>query len=573
MSPAARWPAADRFCDAVDAINAWTGLVCGFAIAVVTAVVIWEVVARGAFGHPAVWANETTVYLSAVAYLVVAAMPCSTAAMFRIDVIYERLAPRTRAKLDLFTFVFFVLYAGTLVWIGWEMAWASVQQGETTGTPWNPPIWPVKLAIPVAGLLLLLQGVANLLRDLGSPRRARRNEHRAAQPAVRGGVRRRAADGLPLAFATGAVAVVFALFLFGVPGLTLIISRVFTLMGNYVLVSVPLFIFMACILERAGVAEAIFRTVYVWSGRLRGGLAVAVIISCALMAAMVGVIGAEIVTMGVVALPAMPLARLQEGPRARLHLRRGRARDADPAERGADHVGPDRRRLDRPALHGRHRAGLAAGRAVHRLHRDALPSAAGDRAAAERRGARDSVRREGRDAEGARPADAGGVQRPRLALSRLGDPDRGGGRRRDRGDGRGGGESPHDLANLKIALADTAKVSAMLYWLFFGSSALIGVYTLRGRHQADPGHDDRAAGEPDRGHFIAMQIVWIILGCFIDWIGILLLTAPIFVPVAAALGFDLVWLGVLFCMNMQISYISPPFGPAAFYLKGVTPKT
>ena len=79
----------------------------------------------------------------------------------------------------------------------------------------------------------------------------------------------------------------------------------YTLMGNYVLVSVPLFIFMACILERAGIAEAIFRAVHVWAGRLRGGLAVAVIISCALMAAMVGVIGAEIVTMGVVALPAM----------------------------------------------------------------------------------------------------------------------------------------------------------------------------------------------------------------------------------------------------------------------------
>ena len=58
--------------------------------------------------------------------------------------------------------------------------------------------------------------------------------------------------GVPLAFATGAVAVVFAYALFGLPGLTLVISRVFTLMGNYVLVSVPLFIFMACILERAG---------------------------------------------------------------------------------------------------------------------------------------------------------------------------------------------------------------------------------------------------------------------------------------------------------------------------------
>ena len=111
--------------------------------------------------------------------------------------------------------------------------------------------------------------------------------------------------GVPLAFATGAVAVVFAYALFGLPGLTLVISRVFTLMGNYVLVSVPLFIFMACILERAGVADAIFRAVHVWFGGVPGGLAVAVIFSCALMATMVGVIGAEIVTMGVIALPAM----------------------------------------------------------------------------------------------------------------------------------------------------------------------------------------------------------------------------------------------------------------------------
>ena len=73
------------------------------------------------------------------------------------------------------------------------------------------------------------------------------------------------------------------------------------------------------------------------------------------------------------------------------------------------------------------------------------------------------------------------------------------------------------------------------------------------------------------GVVLVVQVIWIILGCFLDWIGILLLTAPIFVPVIAGFGYDLVWLGVLFCLNMQISYISPPFGPAAFYLKGVTP--
>ena len=110
----------------------------------------------------------------------------------------------------------------------------------------------------------------------------------------------------------------------------------------------------------------------------------------------------------------------------------------------------------------------------------------------------------------------------------------------------------------------------MLYWLFFGSSALIGVYTLAGGTRLI---QDTMTSLPLEPIYIIImfQFIWIILGCFIDWIGILFLTAPIFVPIAEKLGFDLVWLGVLFCLNMQISYISPPFGPAAFYLKGVTP--
>ena len=68
-----------------------------------------------------------------------------------------------------------------------------------------------------------------------------------------------------------------------------------------------------------------------------------------------------------------------------------------------------------------------------------------------------------------------------------------------------------------------------------------------------------------------MMAVLIVLGMFMDWIGVLLLTMPIFVPVVVALGFDPIWFGVIFCMNMQISYMTPPFGPAAFYLKGVAP--
>jgi len=68
-----------------------------------------------------------------------------------------------------------------------------------------------------------------------------------------------------------------------------------------------------------------------------------------------------------------------------------------------------------------------------------------------------------------------------------------------------------------------------------------------------------------------MMLILVVLGFFIDWIGIMLLTMPIFVPIIIAMGYSPIWFGILFCMNMQISYLSPPFGPAAFYLKGVAP--
>ncbi|MBI3371257.1 MAG: TRAP transporter large permease subunit [Betaproteobacteria bacterium] len=377
--------------------------------------------------------------------------------------------------------------------------------------------------------------------------------------------------GLPLAFATGAVAVVFTYALFGEPGLTLIISRVFTLMGNYVLVSVPLFIFMACILERAGIAEAIFRAVHVWAGRLRGGLAVAVIISCALMAAMVGVIGAEIVTMGVVALPAM----LSRGYKKDLAL-------------GCICAGGGLATLIPPSVvfimwgltagvsigqlymagvvPGLLLAGLYIVYIIVRCHlQPGIAPAATEEELSISLGEKLALLKElvlpslvafsvlGSLYYGwATPTEAAGVG----VLGAL---------------FAAGVNRKLSWKNLKVAVRDTTNVTVMLYWLFFGSSALIGVYTLAGGTKLI---QDTMTALPvgPLGVMLIIQLIWIVLGCFIDWIGILLLTAPIFVPVATALGFDLVWLGVLFCMNMQISYISPPFGPAAFYLKGVTPK-
>src|SRR5438094_7234505 len=111
--------------------------------------------------------------------------------------------------------------------------------------------------------------------------------------------------GLPMAFCTGSLAVVF-LFLFGNSAiLNMMPSRIFPFMTDYQLSAVPLFIFMAAMLERAGIIEELFDAIYEWLGALKGGLASATVLACTALAAMVGVVGATEVTMGMIALPAM----------------------------------------------------------------------------------------------------------------------------------------------------------------------------------------------------------------------------------------------------------------------------
>lgn len=376
--------------------------------------------------------------------------------------------------------------------------------------------------------------------------------------------------GVPIAFATGAVAVVFGVWLFDFNTLNLIVSRVFTLMGNQILVSVPLFILMAMVLEKAGIAEDIFKAAYVWSGRIRGGLAVAVIISCALMAAMVGVIGAEIVTMGVVALPAM----LKRGYGKSLAL-------------GSICAGGGLATLIPPSvvlimyalttgtsIGQLYMAGILPGLmlagfyiiyviTISYLKPEIAPAAPPEEINIpfmEKVGYLKKLVLPGAVAFGvlgslymgiATPTEAAGIGVAGAVVAaavnrRL------------------------TFANISGAIVETTKVTCMLYWLFFGASALIGIYTIAGGTQY---LKDLIAGLPigKWGILLVVNLIWIILGCIIDWIGILLLTAPIFVPVLVSLGFDPIWIGVIFCMNMQISYISPPFGPAAFYLKGAAP--
>jgi tripartite ATP-independent transporter DctM subunit len=118
----------------------------------------------------------------------------------------------------------------------------------------------------------------------------------------------------------------------------------------------------------------------------------------------------------------------------------------------------------------------------------------------------------------------------------------------------------------------TLRICGMIMWIVFGATALIGVYNFFGG-AAYVTSAINGLDWPPVAILIVMMLILFVLGMFMDWIGILLLTMPIFVPIIVGFGYDPIWFGVLFTLNMQMSYLTPPFGPAAFYLKGVAPDT
>jgi tripartite ATP-independent transporter DctM subunit len=139
------------------------------------------------------------------------------------------------------------------------------------------------------------------------------------------------------------------------------------------------------------------------------------------------------------------------------------------------------------------------------------------------------------------------------------------------------------LQGLFGASLSTVKATAMVLWIIFGASIFVGLYILKGG-QTFITETLLGTGLSPYGILLLMMVLLVILGMFLDWVGILLLAVPIFVPIIKQLTFDglfglpgpspdqvLVWFGVLYLVNMQMSFLSPPFGYALLYIRGVAP--
>jgi len=150
----------------IDALSDWAGKVISFLIVPIVFILVYEVVMRYGFNAPTQWAHHISWNLTSPFFLLGGAYGLLKKGHVNMDVVYNRFPLRMRAIVDLFTAILFFLFCGVLLWKGMEYAWGSLMILETSGCPLYFPLYPIKLILPIAAFLLLLQGSAKFIRDL-----------------------------------------------------------------------------------------------------------------------------------------------------------------------------------------------------------------------------------------------------------------------------------------------------------------------------------------------------------------------------------------------------------------------
>ena len=445
---------------------------------------------------------------------------------------------------------------------------------------------------------------------------------------------------------------------FGTGPLNILAQKIYGLLTDYVLISIPLFIFMAALLERSGIAKDMYSSLNVWLSRVRGGIAIVTSVMAVIMAAMSGIIGGEVVLLGLIALPQMLRLGYNQNLaigticasgslgtmippsivliifglitetsikalftaaflpgfmlasfiiiyiiiRTQLNPEDAPLPEPEPGEAEG---------LEKWALFGAFLSVLLSGFSAALLLRVVFFTVTGQNAVIEgvdpiAYGTPDYITWFGSlvaiglvlifavfSLERTKIAwDMGkGLVPPIVVIGVVLGSIYGGISGITEAAGMGviavfilsilRGEASFDL--VWDSLMRTLKSTGTIIWVTIGAATLAGAYTIAGGPQYVA---DLIIGAelPTMGIILTMMLILLFMGAFMDWVGIVLLIIPVFLPIVHRLPIEeigfigqlepkylSVWFGVLFCMNMQVSFLSPPFGPAAFYLKSVAP--
>lgn len=373
--------------------------------------------------------------------------------------------------------------------------------------------------------------------------------------------------GYPVAFTLGAIAMLFGSIALGFDFFTLLPLRVWGIMTNFTLLAVPLFIFMGVLLEKSGVAEKLLETMGRLFGRVRGGLAIAVIFVGALLAATTGVVGATVVTMGIIALPAMLKHGYSPSLATGTIATAGTLGQVIPPSIVlillADQVGVPIGQLFVAALV----PGVIL-IALYTLYVLAISWAKPKMApaiASDRDGLWLAVLKSllpalllivavlGSIFFGiASPTESAAIGCFGAAILAL-------------------IHGQLTVANVHDAAVQTMKLTSMVFIILIGATAFGLVFRGMGGDQlVHQIFTDLPGGK--WGFIFVSQLLIFVLGFFLDFVEICFIVVPLLAPIASFLGLDLLWFALLISINLQTSFLTPPFGFSLFYLKAVAPK-
>lgn len=373
--------------------------------------------------------------------------------------------------------------------------------------------------------------------------------------------------GVPIAFALLGVSTLGILHVWGYKGLLALFNTAYGEGTSFLLLAIPLFVFMANVLKYSGLADELYEMVYIWMGRVRGGLAMGTVIICAIFAAMAGISSVATVSMGLIALPSMldrkydkvmAVGCINAGgalgiliPPSIIMILYGSMAEVSVGQLFAGGILPGiiltlifvtyigvRCYLNRdlgPAVEERYswRKKLASLKGVV-LPMGLVCLVLG-------------VIYTGV----ATPTEAAGVGAGGAILTAAA-------HRRLR------------WTYLRQATVETLQLTVMIFWIIIGAVTFTHFLAYAGIQNMI--QEWVLSLEVNRWVImLTIQGIFFILGMFLDPAGIILLTTPIFVPIVTHLGFDPLWFGILFTINMEMAYITPPFGFNLFILKGVVP--
>ena len=379
------------------------------------------------------------------------------------------------------------------------------------------------------------------------------------------------AIGVPLGASTLLISVTTAYLAFGTNGFILVTSAVTKVMDKQALVAVPFFVFMANIMERSGVAKELFNSMAVLGGQMRGGVAVQTCLVAVILAAMSGVVGGEIVLLGVIALPQLYRLGYDRKLSIGVLCASGSLATLIPPSVVLIVYGAEAN----VSIKDLFTAGILPGILLASLYiayvmvRVRLNPAMGPVYDVPEAGLPFLQRLAflkglilpfllifgvlgsiyGGIATVTESAAIGAVGALLVAAARR----------------------ELTIQGVREALWATTVTTGSILWLIVGAVSLVGIYNILGGTRFLGGLLTGLDLAPI-GVIIVMMVIIFFLGTFLEWIAIVFITVPVFAPVVVQLGYDPVWFGILFAMNIQIYMLSPPFGPACFYLKSVAPK-